>query len=105
MFIHILQKADDANFVGEIYTLYDLSVWFCAEKGFLSIDSLHICIYCLERSNVGQAILKLVGWVWFSVGYIEWKRNGPFSLFSLMLDINRVLQGKSSRAVLPLPRD
>ena len=33
-------RADDAYFVGEIYTLSDLSVWFCAEKGFLSIDSI-----------------------------------------------------------------
>jgi len=33
-------SADDAYFVGEIYTLQDLNVWFCAEKGFLSIDNV-----------------------------------------------------------------
>jgi len=32
-------RADDIYFVGEIYTLEDLSVSFCAEKGFPSIDS------------------------------------------------------------------
>jgi len=33
-------RADDAYFVGEMYTLQDLSVWFCAEKEFLSIDHI-----------------------------------------------------------------
>ena len=31
-------RADDAYFIEQIYTLLDLCVWFCAEKGFLSID-------------------------------------------------------------------
>ena len=33
-------RADDAYFLGEIFTLQDLSVWFCADKGFLSIGSI-----------------------------------------------------------------
>jgi len=33
----IWKRADDAYFVGEIYTLQELSVWF-AEKAFLSTD-------------------------------------------------------------------
>ena len=36
--------ADDAYFVGEIYTLYDHSVWFCAEKGFHSIDIVLVTV-------------------------------------------------------------
>jgi len=32
--------ADDAYIVGELYTLEDPSVWFFAEKLFLSIDSV-----------------------------------------------------------------
>ena len=32
-------RADDVYFVGEIYTLYDRSVWFFAEKGLLSVDN------------------------------------------------------------------
>ena len=35
----ILIRADDAYFVGEIYTLYELGVWFFSGKGLLSIDS------------------------------------------------------------------
>ena len=32
-------RADDAYSVGEIYALLDLSVWFIAEKIFLSVDT------------------------------------------------------------------
>ena len=38
---YIWIRADDAYFVDEIYNLlYDLNVWFFAEKGFLSMDNL-----------------------------------------------------------------
>jgi len=57
-------RADDVYIVGEIYTLWDLSVSFFAEKGFLSIDKrfrVHIISKGVVMGERNRVVLKKVG--------------------------------------------
>ena len=53
-----LNSADDAYFVSELYTQWDLSVWFFAGKGYLSIEILQPHSSLLSTDNPNTVITQ-----------------------------------------------
>jgi len=105
-------RANDAYFVGEIYTLYDLGVWFFAGKGFLSIDRynyavrddkvalilvwLHIILNLINISKPSQTSAIIVGTATIIHNVLEWveQQGSPQTLMGSMRLKNPLLYVK-----------